>query len=174
MNNTMNTQEAIKITQDELESYEKMLESGHPEVWQIKKHIETDIYLLGYGNMLKEKIIKEVWDYISTGTIDDLQAMGGLAFTITILKSEAYERRKKTLSMQEAMRTRTYIDIKNEKKMTDKMADSIAKDEARTRYDYTDHEVDYRFYSDMLARLTERKIEVQSINKQQKYVDDGF
>jgi signal recognition particle GTPase len=95
---------------------------------------------------------------------------------LTVLKADAYERRKKTASMQEACRIRTYIQTKHDKetKMTEKLAENIAKDEARKRYDYINHEVDYRFYSDMLSRLIERKIEVQSINKIQKQVDDGF
>ena len=38
----MNTQEAINITQDELEKYEQMLESGHTSGWQIQNTMFFD------------------------------------------------------------------------------------------------------------------------------------
>jgi hypothetical protein len=58
--------------------------------------------------------------------------------------------------------------------MSETMADKKSKHMALEKYNYVQYEVDYKLYSDLLDRLRERKIEVQSINKIQKQVDDGF
>lgn len=125
--------------------------------------------------MNKSEITKKVSDFIAVGNVSDLQAMWELAMYITEHKAEAYEQWKKTQYMQEAYRLAAYFEIKKSwEKMSETMADKKSKHMALEKYNYVQYEVDYKLYSDLLDRLRERKIEVQSINKIQKQVDGGF
>jgi len=115
----------------------------------------------------KQKVEK----YIKTGTMTDLQAMSELAFDITMLKQEAYERWTSTEYHQDILRVSIYSEYKNRtrktdwKSFTDMQADRLAKKDAMEQMDYTDHKNEYMFYKSLLDRLLERKIEVATINK---------
>jgi hypothetical protein len=125
--------------------------------------------------MDKQEMTQKVSQFISTGTMTDLNEMSELAMLITEAKANAYERFKKTQYMQEAYRIAQYIEMKKSgDKISEMRADKESKLKAMEKYDYTEYDVDYKMYSDLLQRLIERKIEVQTINKTQKYVDEGF
>lgn len=105
--------------------------------------------------------------------MSDLQAMGDLALDITIEKNQAYEEWKKGEYNQEIGKIAKYIDYKGKKRgdgkpPSDIQAKELAKKYAMEKMDYLDHEILYRRLSGLLDRLLERKIEVQSINKQSK------
>lgn len=116
---------------------------------------------------------ERVGEYIRLGNMSDLQGMSELAFEITCTKQEAYEARKKTEYNQEIARI-TYFKTwrgkqrKDWKDYSDVQADKLGKEQAMKEFDYSLFECKYRELAGLLDRLLERKIEVQSINKQSK------
>ena len=125
--------------------------------------------------MLKEEIIKKVRDYVYTGTMSDLQEMWELAFELMLLEIQAEDEARREETMYKSHRDRVYLEMKNwPNRVTDRTAEKTATQEADKNYDVVGKKAEHSFYKNMVETLKNRKIDVQAINKQQKYVDDGF
>lgn len=114
---------------------------------------------------------EKVQYYIQKWTMSDLQEMSELAFDLTCAKQDAYEKWKEVEYNQELGRIASYKEYKGKtrkdwKSYTDTQADKLWKEQSLKEYDYRLYENSYRLLSGLLDRILERKIEVQSINKQ--------